>query len=747
MATIDQYKIKIDVDGAQQVDRLKNSLNGLGTLIAGIGFGAFVKGVLEMADAITDLADATGLAVGDIAAFQGALQQAGGRAEDAGKMLAAFYQHIDKAAQGSEEAQKALERVGISLKDLETLSERELLAKALKTLREMPAGAERTAAGIEALSKAFRNINPAILEEALRTGDFSKAEEALKKMGDLADSLAANMRTLQIAGAQAFSDILTTLEPFIGKVEEGRLRLDQAEKIVKALGIALAIVFSIKTITMIAEMAAALIIFNKRLAETEIISRLLGKNPLWKIIAGAAVALGVGAYAFKEYEDAIRDAEKAQKDLAKSTPDVADPNKPKRKVQRLTDKELEQLQKEALAAQETTKQIQKQNEAANAYQTIINGTIGTLDEQAARVKLNADIDRDAANQKAALLKQIQIEENKGRLRNQEVIDELNKQIDLVNRQANDRKILGAVELTNLEIEKQRKNLISQNAEKIKMQIGDAQALAEAELARQLVAGQITEQQKKDYTDYIKIATDGAKNLADLQKQLDQSTSTIEKNNIMELMNLEAERTRRAIEGKKEEIRQRNELEQSYQAGVVKALEKIADQYKPINMAQEAIGKGWGRISDAIDTFVDTGKFKFSDFARSVIADLAKMIAKAAIFQAISAALGFFGLKIPGLAEGGPVKQNQPYVVGEKGPELFVPKSAGDIIPNKDMAKPSMAMSSDKGPTNAPITNNYNTYNINALDAKSVAQMFAENRKAIFGANKMAEREMSYAGVR
>jgi hypothetical protein len=77
----------------------------------------------------------------------------------------------------------------------------------------------------------------------------------------------------------------------------------------------------------------------------------------------------------------------------------------------------------------------------------------------------------------------------------------------------------------------------------------------------------------------------------------------------------------------------------------------------------------------------------------------------------------------------------------------VPKSAGDIIPNKDMAKPSMAMSSDKGPTNAPITNNYNNYNINALDAKSVAQLFAENRKAIFGANKMAEREMSYAGVR
>jgi hypothetical protein len=38
------------------------------------------------------------------------------------------------------------------------------------------------------------------------------------------------------------------------------------------------------------------------------------------------------------------------------------------------------------------------------------------------------------------------------------------------------------------------------------------------------------------------------------------------------------------------------------------------------------------------------------------------------------------------AEGGPVKGNQPYIVGEVGPELFVPRTSGTIIPNNQLAQ-------------------------------------------------------------
>lgn len=37
----------------------------------------------------------------------------------------------------------------------------------------------------------------------------------------------------------------------------------------------------------------------------------------------------------------------------------------------------------------------------------------------------------------------------------------------------------------------------------------------------------------------------------------------------------------------------------------------------------------------------------------------------------------------GRASGGPVMANTPYIVGEKRPEIFVPSTAGRIVPNLD----------------------------------------------------------------
>jgi hypothetical protein len=119
-----------------------------------------------------------------------------------------------------------------------------------------------------------------------------------------------------------------------------------------------------------------------------------------------------------------------------------------------------------------------------------------------------------------------------------------------------------------------------------------------------------------------------------------------------------------------------------------------------------------------------------------------MIIKAQIFKAIQATLGFFGLPIPGLASGGPATAGKPYIVGEQGPELFVPKSAGTVIPNNKL--PSKAEATGTGMVNAPITNNYITNNIQAVDAKSVAQLFVENRKTLLGTVNMARKEMPYA---
>jgi len=79
--------------------------------------------------------------------------------------------------------------------------------------------------------------------------------------------------------------------------------------------------------------------------------------------------------------------------------------------------------------------------------------------------------------------------------------------------------------------------------------------------------------------------------------------------------------------------------------------------------------------------------------------------------------------------GGPVNANTPYLVGEQGPELFMPRSAGAIIPNNKVG-------SGGGGSNTYITNN-----ISAIDSKSVAQLFAENRQQLFGNVEQARREL------
>jgi hypothetical protein len=42
---------------------------------------------------------------------------------------------------------------------------------------------------------------------------------------------------------------------------------------------------------------------------------------------------------------------------------------------------------------------------------------------------------------------------------------------------------------------------------------------------------------------------------------------------------------------------------------------------------------------------------------------------------------------PGRKKGGPVKKGVKYIVGEKGPEVFVPKKSGTIVPNRTAPKP------------------------------------------------------------
>lgn len=95
-----------------------------------------------------------------------------------------------------------------------------------------------------------------------------------------------------------------------------------------------------------------------------------------------------------------------------------------------------------------------------------------------------------------------------------------------------------------------------------------------------------------------------------------------------------------------------------------------------------------RMSDAFVDFAFTGKMSFGDMIRSMLSDLAKMAMNNMFKQLLSMGssggkdiIGDIIIAIMGAADGGPVGKNRTTLVGEKGPELFVPSSVGTIIPN------------------------------------------------------------------
>jgi len=81
--------------------------------------------------------------------------------------------------------------------------------------------------------------------------------------------------------------------------------------------------------------------------------------------------------------------------------------------------------------------------------------------------------------------------------------------------------------------------------------------------------------------------------------------------------------------------------------------------------------------------------KFGEFASQFLIDIVKMIAQTAILAGLLQLTGLgtassFGgnfMNILGFADGGRPPVGRPSIVGERGPELFVPGSSGTIIPN------------------------------------------------------------------
>ena len=103
-------------------------------------------------------------------------------------------------------------------------------------------------------------------------------------------------------------------------------------------------------------------------------------------------------------------------------------------------------------------------------------------------------------------------------------------------------------------------------------------------------------------------------------------------------------------------------------------QKLKDLYKSIGQSVED-----GLVS-AIQGAID-GTKTLGDVARSVFSQIQRSLIR---FGVNSLLTGLFPGSSLFRANGGPVSTGKNYIVGERGPEMFVPNSGGRIVPNSDM---------------------------------------------------------------
>jgi len=814
MATVDIYKVKIEVSGDQNINnvrknvkQLEGTLNNTGkallnfaalatTAFVGIGVSAF-----RMADSLADSANGLGVTTEALWKASIAAEQSGGKFDDGAKIMGKFALALDMVTKGSEDMQDDFAKLGVTLDDVARLTDEELFQKTIDGLDAMKDGTEKTAVSMKIMGKAARDIDFDTFNENLKTSGEEAAEAArlIDKAGEAADVLEDLFRKLQIVALDIF-------EPFIDQINETEISMKQIGEVIATVAGYLAAIVTVGVIAGVANLALTFLQVAR--AVGIVVSGLTAMYALTGVgllVVAAAAAAGVAAYTAITNE--IDDATDATKAATKAATKHADALR-----------KVESVHKdEAAIIQGKTEQLKEQLDAQNDLRRALLDIIGEESDHANFMGANLKAQADTRSKIAVLQAQIAAEDGVSGTKNQLKITALREQQDILQNQLSETIDINTEEFKRLNVIKERTRLEEKNQRLIEAnalnQIAslDTQRLLaiargditmqsseeeyqqltrsiELEKEKATVNAAIIKQQEKlnelrdapnkafaeqtaAYEQYMEMA-DALANMDPKDPDLSKVTEQVRVlsgiyDDLTEKMSTAFDTTPALVDAQEQVIKGNyqllTELDEGYKkdvanftaavnakqavidsftAGGVSAMEQIMLSMSNFQLASDAVTMAWGHIGSAIDTMVEDGKLSFGDLAKSILKDLAKMIIKAYVFKYIfGPAMGALGFDLPGKAAGGPVKGKTPYMVGEKGPELFVPSGAGNIIPNHrlDSGGGGAAVVAQA----APVTNNYITNNINAMDSRSVAQVFAENRQALLGTVEYARKETSY----
>lgn len=728
MANIARLGVALGLNSAEFVTGIAaagKKLEDFATKAAGYGkvaataFVAATVAAMAYADEIADVAKANDVAIDSIIKLQNALANSGGSAENAGKLLSSFSKFVDDAAGGSFEAQQKLAKLGVSLKDIGNLSTDTLFQKTIKGLADIEDPLTRSARGMDAFGKAGKGVDWVGVAEGMANGAAAskKQAEAIQDAADAFDMLKQAGRDVNLLIAETLGPSLKLTAEYIKGITDGSNLLGNAFKVVfqtiAVLGSDLQFIFQ----GISDEVTHT--IKNLKILTTEGIKAAIAANEAYEKRRQQARAN------LDLYQARIMGTDDGFRGKGFDDPRIAKSATAGRQVTPGIDAKAEAQKKAALAKDFEIEKLRLQNDLAmtNLFlneQQKIEQEYKQKNEMAILERNQNNISEEykfkEKNLSIYMLKEFslyqQLLEKQKQLKFKNMATEAEHEIALAKKSAEATAALNAfyvagnvalrakqeLEYTALN-RAQQMFVLEQESRYIKTE--------DYELAKEML------EIKFKHEDAIKAINNDDRLTADAKK--------------LALLN-EIQYQEKLIEYAK----QKNQiLKEQKEGGFMEGFEDKMNRFgKNMKTAFEAGGEAFDAVMSSmergLEQFVTTGKLNFTDFAGSIIKDMLRIQLRqsaSSLFSMIGQSL--FGAK----ADGGPVESGGAYLVGERGPELFVPRSAGAIVPNHSMAMMG-------GSTN--ITN----YNIQAIDTKSFEDRILGSSKAVWAANAYGAKNLS-----
>lgn len=711
------------------VEGLNKKLELLTGALLGTGLLEFAKSAMEFADRVEDMAKATGMSIPEILEFQQAVRAAGGNAEGAAKGIQNFFAKIDEARQGSGQLQYAFQRLNISLGDLANMSDKQIFKKAIEELAALPPGAEQARLATELLGKTFKGLSIQEVAEKLKElkGQYDDQGPAVKAAADAQKRLEEEITNLKLAALNVF-------QPFIEQI--GKLIPDAktAEGVIRMITSAMAAFIALQA-------AEKIMILGKALVQATIAMYEFGAGT--RSAAAAMTALGgplsillkiaVAAAAYFGVSYLLEESSKKQKEANEK--ETESMKKKQEELDKLTAGTKTVVDAYASARQAiidqtnafflnidlTTKKIEEDNKLIGSTQEVIKATQARLQVETEFAKKIQELEAKIAEAKKAAPGSQQSAELPT------LVAQLQRVKDAEAGVAQTRQNLAraTVDLTNKENDRMKgladTYQLNQNILKLQDQY------ANSKLSGVIAQNKAIEQSWRDIAN------------AEIEaiKQANAGYISAER---------QAEIIGRAQKNAEQEIKTNTELYKKQQAdfsgGWAKSWNDYADAAADgFKTAQEWAGKFQTGLEDVFVNFAKTGKLSFSSLIDTMIEEFIRFEVRAMASQVWKMFAGagsggdggglLSGLgSLLGFADGGTIPTNAPVLVGENGPEIISGASGKTVTPNDAIG--------GGGQTN----HTYN-YTIQALDSRSVAQLFSENRQLLFGTVEQARKEMPF----